>query len=447
MLPSASRRRFRSLQFAAVAMVSELAREVSDGLRRGRTTGALGMIEFVRQNLRWLGTGFLLTFASSFGQTWFIALFAGELKEVHGLSDGAWGSLYTVATLFSAALLFARGALADTMPLERLAPATALLFAVSCLTIAFAPAAWVVCVGVFGLRFCGQGMFTHIAMTAMGRWFRAGRGRAVSLAALGQSVAEVLLPLPTILFAGLLGWQGVWVIAAMALGLGVAPALRRLIARGRAPQGSAFGEEGTSGMFGRHWTRGEALRHWLLPALLPVVLTPGFVGTVVFFHQVHISQVKGWPLAAMAGAFPIYAACAIAGGLGAGWSADRFGAERILPLLLLPMAAGVAVIGPATGVSGWYLALLLIGLTGGASNALWGVLLPALYGTRHLGSIRALATTAIVFSTAVGPGVTGVLIDHGIDFPRQCLALGLWCLALSGGAWAICRRLATEETA
>jgi ABC-type proline/glycine betaine transport system permease subunit len=92
-------------------------------------------------------------------------------------------------------------------------------------------------------------------------------------------------------------------------------------------------------------------------------------------------------------------------------------------------------------------ALPLMGLTMGMSTALWGVILPVAYGTRHLGSVRSLVTTIGVLATAIGPGVTGILIDRGIDFPRQCLVLGLWCLALVAAGFAIYRRLAAEAAA
>ena len=405
------------------------------------------MITFLRDNLRWVGAGFLLTFASSFGQTWFISLFADQLKAVHGLTDGGWGGLYTVATLGSATVLFLRGALADTMPLERLAPITALIFAVSCLGLAYGPSVLIAGLAVFGLRFCGQGMFTHIAMTAMGRWFRATRGRAVSLAGLGVSAGEMLLPVLVLMLITAIGWRQAWAVVALGLALLVAPALRFLFAHGRSPQGSSGGDDGSAGLHARHWTRAEALGHWLLPALLPLILTTGLVSTVVFFHQAHIAAVKGWSLATMAGAFPLHAAAVIVGSLGAGWLSDRVGAERLLPVLTLPMGLGVILIGPATGVGAWFVVLPLLGLTNGMSSALWGVILPTLYGTRHLGAIRALVTTAMVFSTAVGPGVTGVLIDRGIDFPRQCLALGLWCFALGLLGLAVRRRLAAEPAA
>jgi sugar phosphate permease len=47
---------------------------------------------------------------------------------------------------------------------------------------------------IYLLRLFGQGMFTHIAMTAMGRWFAAQRGRAVSLTAIGVNLGEAVFP-------------------------------------------------------------------------------------------------------------------------------------------------------------------------------------------------------------------------------------------------------------
>ena len=92
----------------------------------------------------------------------------------------------------------------------------------------------------------------------------------------------------------------------------------------------------------------------------------------------------------------------------------------------------------------WYLALGMTGVTMGIASALWGVLLPVVYGTEHLGAIRSLAVTIMVFSTAIGPGLTGVLIDQGITFPTQCIALSAWCGVASLGGLVIERRLSEE---
>ncbi len=168
------------------------------------------MWRFITENRRWLATGLLLAFGSCLGQTWFISLFAGEIRADYGLSDGQWGLLYTAATLASAALLFGRGSLADTVPLSRLAPMVAVIFAGAAALMALGWSVWTLGIAVFLLRFCGQGMFSHIQMTAMARWFVATRGRAIAIANLGYTSGQVLLPLPAVLLMGWIGWQASW---------------------------------------------------------------------------------------------------------------------------------------------------------------------------------------------------------------------------------------------
>ena len=129
----------------------------------------------------------------------------------------------------------------------------------------------------------------------------------------------------------------------------------------------------------------------------------------------------------------------------AGGNAYRFGALRLCPALVVPMGLGIGVLWWSTGIAGWIAALGVLGMTQGLANTLWGALLPGLYGTRHLGAVRALVTTAMVVSTAIGPGLTGVLIDSGIDFPRQALVMALWCAALSLAAIPIERRLSADS--
>ncbi len=401
------------------------------------------MFSFFIDNRRWLGTGLLLTFASSFGQTWFISLFAGFIKVEHGLTDGSWGLLYTGATLASAGLLFWRGSWADSVPLAHLAPIIAVAFALAALGFAYGPSVWLLALSVFGLRFCGQGMFSHIAMTAMGKWFAARRGRAVAITSLGYPIAELTLPVLAVAMIGLIGWQFTWLAIGLLLALPMPIVFWALLSKSRSQQ-SQVTERETPGLSGRHWRRRDAVRHWLLPALFPVLLTPGFIGTVIFFHQVHVSTEKGWTLPDMIPGYTFYAVFGVAFSFLSGWASDRFGAHRLLPFLLFPMGLGIAMVGPAQYVWGWYAALALIGISQGIANALSGVLFPHLYGTRHLGAIRSMAVTIMVVSTAIGPGVTGLLIDHGITFPEQCIGLGVWCLVLSLACVGISKRVARE---
>jgi hypothetical protein len=59
---------------------------------------------------------------------------------------------------------------------------------------------------------------------------------------------------------------------------------------------------------------------------------------------------------------------------------------------------------------------------------LLGAVWPEVYGLANLGGIRAMIVAASVVATAVGPGITGALIDAGLTLPTQMLWLSGWCV-------------------
>ena len=176
-----------------------------------------------------------------------------------------------------------------------------------------------------------------------------------------------------------------------------------------------------------------------------MLLTPGFIVTVMFFHQTHIADVKGWSLMEMAPGYSFFASATVASTFLMGWASDRFGPERLLPVILIPMGLGVLLITVGEPVWSWYAVLALCGVTQGLSGAFWGVFLPVAYGTRYLGAIRALTTTVMVFSTAIGPGITGLFIDAGVFFPTQSIVMSIWCFIFSLISFVIARRLKREK--
>lgn len=385
---------------------------------------------FYRQNAWWLGTGLLFTFGSSFGQTYFISFFAGGIRAEFDLSNGEWGSLYTAATVMSAITLMQLGKLADTVALSRLAVMVALAYALSALAMMVSVHWLMLAIGVFGLRFCGQGMMTHLAMTAMARWFRANRARAVAVAALGFPIGEAAFPLFVVGVLEVTGWRVGWGLVAVLIAGVLLPAAFLLTRHGRTPKGEGAGDAAL-GMGGRHWTRGEAVRNFAFWLLLPGILAPPFIGTCAFFHQVHIAEVRGYDLATMALAYPLYAAVSVGTALISGPIVDRLGPTRFLPFFLLPIAAAMVVLSRPGGVEIWFLMLMGIGFSQGVVVTLTGSLWPTLYGTRNIGAIKALGTAMMVFATAAGPGITGVFIDLGAPFPDQALFLAAYCAAVS----------------
>ncbi|NCO17161.1 MAG: MFS transporter, partial [Alphaproteobacteria bacterium] len=127
--------------------------------------------QFLRANAPFLLAGFLLALLSSFGQTFFISLFGGEIRAEFGLSNGEWGATYGIATTVSAAVMLWAGGLTDRFRVRSLGTVVLIGLALACLAMAANP--WpVALVGViFALRLLGQGMTSHISGVAMARWF------------------------------------------------------------------------------------------------------------------------------------------------------------------------------------------------------------------------------------------------------------------------------------
>jgi len=402
------------------------------------------LLTFFRENSRWVAGGFLLTLFSGFGQTFFISLSAGEIRSEFGLSHGGFGGLYMVATLASALTLPILGKVVDMITIARVAAFTipALMLA----TVSMAMAGNVIWLGVtiYALRLFGQGMMTHIAMTAMGRWFAAQRGRAVSLATLGHNVGEAVFPSVFVVAGLALGWRGAWLAAALVLVLVALPAIYLLMRVERVPRETDTPSERPSV---RDWTRPEVLRDPLFWMALSGILAPGFIGTTVFFHQVYLSELRGWPPGVFASAFIVMSVMTIIFALISGQLIDRFSAVRILPAFLLPLAASCVVLALSVSPVGAYGFMALMGISYGFSSTLFGALWPELYGIKHLGAIRAVVVALMVFATAAGPGLTGWLIDNGVSYPAQIMGMGLYCLVASVMMIVVSRKASTRELA
>ena len=93
-------------------------------------------ISFFRQNANWLAAGILMTLASSFGQTYFISIFADKIRNEFNLSHGEWGVTYTLGTGISAILMIWAGVLADKYRARVIVSAAFLGLALSCIAMA-----------------------------------------------------------------------------------------------------------------------------------------------------------------------------------------------------------------------------------------------------------------------------------------------------------------------
>lgn len=387
----------------------------------------MNALSFLRTNAPWLGAGFLLTMLSGFGQTYFISIFAGEIRAEFNLSHGEWGGIYTLGTGTSAAVMIWAGALTDKFRIRTLGMVILPMVMLACFLMAGAKTAWLLPFVIFALRFSGQGMMSHLAVVAMARWFVAARGRALAIAGLGFSVGEAFLPLLFVSLLAVLDWRLLWVASGFVALAGL-PVLLLLLRKERTPQ--SFAQEDQSlGMHGRHWTRVEAIRHPLFWLMFPAMIGPSALGTVFFFQQVHFAELKELAHIELVALFPIYTGLSIVSMMIAGWVLDKLGTARLIPWIQLPLIVAFFMFGAAEGIGVIILGIVFFAMTSGAQatvpNAFWA----EFYGTKHLGAIKAVATALMVLGSALGPGITGLFIDLGVGLETQyMLASGYFVL-------------------
>jgi len=399
-------------------------------------------ISFLRNNARWLFGGFLLAFFSSFGQTFFISLSGGAIREEYGLSNGDWGLLYMVATLGSALTLPFLGRIVDHISVAKTILIITPALALAVFAMGLSQSVILLVAIIYCLRLFGQGMMTHTSMTAMGRWYSANRGRAVSIAVIGHQAGEAVLPIIFVYALIVMGWRETWFISAAALMLVALPLTYALMRVERNPQSIAAEAAEKSEV--RSWSQFEVLRDPLFYGLLVAVLAPSFIGTTLFFHQDYLIELRGWDKLEYSASFTVMAIMTVIFALIAGRLVDRFSAISLLPTFLLPLAAACFAMWYIEAIYGSYVFMALLGISYGFSSTLFGALWPEVYGTKNLGSIRSITIACMVFGTAMGPGLTGYLIDLGTSYPLQILVMGIYCLAANAIMLFVSRQISNR---
>jgi MFS family permease len=399
--------------------------------------------DFMLHNRRWLGTAFLLFLFSSFGQTFVISLSAVDIRREFGFSHGDFGALFMAITIACALVLPVIGRWVDHVAPRKLCTAVLLLLAAAAALLATSAHWSGLVAALFMLRLLGQGMLTHVAFTLVGRWFAADRGRAIAWTSLGLNLGQAAMPSLFIATAAAAGWRPAWwaIAALLLLALPGVWALTRLE---RQPEpASAEARRVTA----PDRTRAEALRDWAFWPLLLAMAPPALVGNTLFFQQLHLVDIKGWSLEAFAGSFSVMAVLTVLSTIVAGRWVDRVGAVRLMAAYLWPLAAGCLLLSTASGFWCVPVFMALFGVTNGFSLALFGALWPEVYGLKHLGAIRALVASSLVLASALGPGVSGWLIDQGVSLTLQIAFLGTLCGTISLIVWPVTQQVRQRQTA
>lgn len=374
---------------------------------------------FIRSNAPFLLVAAMMLFMSSVGQTFVIAVFAGEIRTEFGITNGQWGLIYMVGTAASALTMIFVGGLTDRFRVRSLGVTVLGLLALSCIAMAVNTHIAGLVLVIFALRFFGQSMTSHTAIAALSRWFVATRGRALAIATIGFVIAEATLPVATAWLKTFVHWRTIWVGFACFILL-MLPFLWRLLRLERTPQAVAMTSDAV-GMDGRHWTRSEALRHPLFWVLAPSMTLFPMFATAFWFHQVHFAEIKGWDYLLVVAVFPLGTFAFMGSTFLFGWAVDRFGAGRLLPIYLLPYTIAFILHAFAPTIAWTAVGVILMGLSGGGQATLPPSVWSTYFGTAHIGSIKSATTAMMILGSAIGPGLSGVFIDLGFGFEQQLL--------------------------
>ena len=378
--------------------------------------------------------GFIITFYSSFGQTYFIGVFGPQIQSDFNLTNTLWGVIYMIGTLLSALLMPITGAMIDTFNLNKYALAVSILLVSACAFISFAPNLVFLIIGIFLLRHFGQGLASHVGITSMARYFKSDRGRAIAFASLGYSVGEASLPFLGVILIAILGWRSTYLIIAIFIAITLIPSTIFFLKNHQTFHKRYFQKtENRENILKdncKSWTRGQMLRDVRFYLMLPGILSPALIITALFFHHLNIADSKGWTGEWLTGTYVIYAITGTITMLIAGQLIDKYRATSVIQFMLFPLAIGCFLLSITNNHLGAIPYMFMLGIHTGFAHTTISALWAELYGVKYLGTIKSFYMAMMVIASAIGPPSMGFLIDTGLSIPFICIIFGL--IALSG---------------
>ena len=273
------------------------------------------------------------------------------------------------------------------------------------------------------MRFSGQGLMSHTSSTTISRYFNKRRGRALSGIWFGLSLAEFLLPILIIFLLNILSWRIIWhlisLIILIILPLTVFYTIKKLTLESR--EMSELNNVKKNLKFIKSWKRIEVLRDFKFYIISLNMLAMPWIVTGVFIYQSFISESKMWGPYIIPQSFMVYSVISIITLITSGFLVDKFTSRKLIPFMNIPLLFGLVILYFFDFKYSAYLFFGFMGISNGLANVLGSSTWAEIYGVRYLGGIRALTTAFMVFSTAFGTAIFGILIDLG--FTIEFIAL------------------------
>ncbi len=359
--------------------------------------------------------GFIFTFFSSFGQSFFLGLFNSSIRETLSITHGQFGSIYASATLLSSFVLIWVGKKIDDINIFKFAFYVILLLSFSCFFFSKISSIAFLFLAIFLMRFSGQGLMAHTGTTTIARYFTKSRGKALSACWFGLSTAEFILPVLIVYLLTITDWQNIWISISILIIIFLPITSFFLIQKLDFNTREQKDTQDNKKKEIKQWKRIEVIKDYRFYVVCLNLLAMPWIATGVFVYQSFITEAKGWGSFVIAQSFMAYSILSVVTLLGSGFLIDKFTSRKLLIFMNIPLLFSTIVLfyfdNPITS----FIFLGLIGISNGLANVLGSSTWAEIYGVKFIGSIKALTTALMVFSTAFGTALFGFLIDKGFS--------------------------------
>ena len=369
--------------------------------------------------------GFIFTFFSSFGQSYFLGLFNSSIREALSITHGQFGSIYASATLCSSLLLIWVGKKIDDVNIFKFAFFVTVLLSFACFFFSRITSVFLLFVAIFLMRFSGQGMMSHTASTTISRYFTRTRGKALSISWFGLSSAEFIMPVLMVYLLTIIDWQNLWLIFSITV-LIVLPIASFLLIKNLNLDSREANDENIKEVEIKQWKRIEVIKDYRFYIISSNMLAMPWIFTGFAVFQSFVQTSKGWGPYVIAQSFMSYSIFSVLTLFLSGFLIDKFTSRKLLIYMNIPLLLSVIVLfffdTPVTA----FVFLGLVGISNGFANILGSSTWAELYGVKYLGSIKALTTALMVFATAFGTALFGYLIDIGFTVDDIAVVSGTY---------------------
>ena len=382
---------------------------------------------FKSLSLKVIVFGFIFTFFSSFGQSFFLGLFNSSIRDALSITHGQFGSLYASATLLSSIVLVWIGKKIDDVNILKFASYVIIFLSVSCFIFSKISSVIFLFVGIFLMRLAGQGLTTHTATTTISRFFEKNRGRALSIGWLGLSLAEFILPVLIVFLLTFIEWRNIWISISIVVII-VLPIVAYTLVREIKLDTREEAKNNEIPKEIRQWKRTEVLKDYRFYIICMTMLAMPWIATGSFVYQSFITNSKGWGPYVIAQSFMAYSTFSVITLFISGFLIDKFSSRKLLIYMNIPLFFSTIVLFYFETPISSFVFLGLIGISNGLANVLGSSTWAEIYGVKHIGSIKALTTALMVFSTAFGTALFGILIDFGFSIEQIAVVSGAYIL-------------------